>query len=99
MLTALDRIIIATGDLPRAQREMIHVLGRSPSWVGGYPGDQTESVLWKLDNLCIELLAPVGDTAVCQQLRERIDSDGGGVYAMVLACEDIAGTTQKLRDN
>lgn len=99
MLTALDRIIIATGDLPRAQREMIHVLGRSPSWVGGYPGDQTESVLWKLDNLCIELLAPVGDTAVCQQLRERIDSGGGGVYAVVLACEDIAGTTQEIREN
>lgn len=99
MLTRTDRIVIATGDLDRAQREMIHVLGRSPSWVGGYPGDQTESVLWKLDNLCIELASPVGDTLVCRALRERIEKQGGGVHALVLACDDITTTTKAIREN
>lgn len=97
MLTATDRIVIATPDLARAQREMIHVLGRSPSWVGGYPGDETGSVLWKLDNLCIELLSPRGDTAVCRSLHKRIAS-GGRLHALVLACRDIATTVKELRE-
>lgn len=98
MLTNTDRIVIATGDLEKAQKDLVHVLGRSPSWVGGYPGDETESVLWKLDNICIELVAPVGDTQACKALRERLDSSGGGVHALHLACDDIETTTAALRE-
>ena len=85
MLTNTDRIVIAAGDLEKAQKDLVHVLGRSPSWVGGYPGDETASVLWKLDNICIELVAPVGETQTCKDLRERLDTSGGGVHAQSIA--------------
>ncbi len=98
MLLRTDRVVIAVDDLDRAQREMISVLGRSPAWVGGYPGDETENVLFRLDNLCVELLAARGDTKLCRELRKHIEKNGGGLHALHLACDDIVTTTKELRE-
>ncbi len=97
MLQRTDRIIIAVEDLDRAQREMLHVLGRSPAWVGGYPGDETASVLFRLDNVCIELLAPLGDTPTCKGLRNQLEKSGPGVHALQLATDGIETTIAELR--
>jgi catechol 2,3-dioxygenase-like lactoylglutathione lyase family enzyme len=77
----------------------VNVLGRSPAWVGGYPGDETECVVFQLDNLSIELLAARGETSVCRALRRQIEENGGGVHALHLACDDLATTTKALREN
>lgn len=97
MLLRTDRVVIAVEDLDRAQKEMIHLLGRSPAWLGGYPGDETACVLFRLDNLCVELLAPRGDTPVCEGLREQLKGNGGGLHALYFECDDIASTTKQLR--
>jgi catechol 2,3-dioxygenase-like lactoylglutathione lyase family enzyme len=99
VLLRTDRVVIAVEDLDRAQREMVNVLGRSPAWVGGYPGDETECVSFRLDNLCIELVAARGDTKVCEELRKQIKENGGGLHALHLACDDIETTTKALREN
>jgi catechol 2,3-dioxygenase-like lactoylglutathione lyase family enzyme len=99
VLLRTDRIVIAASDLDRAQREMIDLLGRSPAWVGEYPADETDCVLFRLDNLCVELLAPRGDTPVCDGLRKQIESQGGGLYALHLECDDISTTTKAMREH
>ncbi|MCH7866649.1 MAG: VOC family protein [Myxococcales bacterium] len=99
MLQRTDRISIAVEDLGRAQKEMMQVLGRSPAWVGGYPGDETACVLFRLDNVCIELLSPLGDTATCNALRVQIEARGGGLHALHLASDDLAATVEELRDH
>lgn len=96
MLTRTDRIVIAVEDMARAKREMLQVLGRSPAWVGSYPGDETACVVFQLDNVCIELLAPIGDTPTCDALRKQIDLRGGGVHALHLATDDIVATHKEL---
>lgn len=99
MLLRTDRVVIAVEDLDRGQKEMINLLGRSPAWVGGYPGDETACVLFRLDNLCVELLAPRGETPACEALREQIESNGGGLHALHLECDDIASTAKQLWAN
>ena len=97
MLQRTDRIVIAVEDLDRAQREMLHVLGRSPAWVGGYPGDETASVLFRLDNVCIELVTPLGDTPTCDGLRRQLEKGGPGVHALHFATDGIETTIAELR--
>jgi catechol 2,3-dioxygenase-like lactoylglutathione lyase family enzyme len=54
-------------------------------------------VLFRLDNVCIELLSPLGDTPVCRALRTRLEA-GGGVHALHLASDDIAETVGEMRE-
>lgn len=99
MLQRTDRVVIAVGDLEKAKKEMVAVLGRTPAWVGGYPADQTECVLFHLDNLNVELLSPApgGDTPVCKALQAQLDEHGGGLFALHLETEDIANCLEGIR--
>ncbi len=99
MLLRTDRVVIATPDLERTQKEMVIVLGRGPTWAGEYPADETACVLFRLENTSVELLTPRGGTPACKALRRQIEKHGGGLHALVLECDDIESTTKELREN
>jgi catechol 2,3-dioxygenase-like lactoylglutathione lyase family enzyme len=100
MLTRMDRVVIAVRDIRRAQQEAISVLGLTPAWVGGYPGDQTEAVLFRLENVCIELLSPApdADSPAANRLAAKLDEKGDGLFAIVFESDHIDDDTAGLAE-
>jgi catechol 2,3-dioxygenase-like lactoylglutathione lyase family enzyme len=86
MLTALDHIVVAVGDLTTAHRSYARLLGRASTWRGEHPALGTENVLFRLSNTYLELLAPAPGSG--QWLRDRLDADGEGLFAMAFATDD-----------
>lgn len=90
MWKAIDRLMIATDDLERAQRQCVTLLGRSPSWSGEYAGLAIQHVLFRLANTQIELLAPLGATEGNAALRAHLDERGPGLFGMALETGDLS---------
>ena len=100
MLTRVDRVIVAVRDLGKGQRQAVSVLGLTPAWVGGYPGEQTESALFHLGNVCIELLSPVpeAESLSAKALEAHFEKKGDGLYALVFETDDIDGELERLAE-
>jgi catechol 2,3-dioxygenase-like lactoylglutathione lyase family enzyme len=86
MLTALDHVVVAVRDLPGAARRTAQLLGRAATWRGEHPALGTENALFRLDNTYHELLAPAEGAG--RWLREWLDANGEGVYALAFATPD-----------
>ncbi len=86
MLTALDHIVVAVRDLTTAHRAYARLLGRASTWRGEHPALGTENALFRLANTYLELLAPAEGAG--QWLRERLDAEGEGLFAMAFATDD-----------
>jgi len=86
MLTALDHFVVAVRDLPTATRSYARLLGRAATWRGEHPVLGTENALFRLENTYLELLAPAEGAG--QWLREHLDAQGEGVYALAFATPD-----------
>ena len=88
MLTALDHVILAVDDLESATRDMVGLLGRTPSWRGEHPAMGTANTLFRLDNLYVELLSPVGEGPVAGVLRRRFEEKGEGPFGLAFRTDD-----------
>ena len=88
-VTALDHVVIAVGDLERAEADYAKVLGLSPSWHGTHPDYGTANVLFRIDNTYVELLAPRGDGILGSMLRLWLNQHGVGALGLVFATDDI----------
>jgi len=86
MLSALDHFVIAVNDLPSATRSYSQLLGRVPTWRGEHPVLGTENSLFRLANTYLELLAPTAGGG--QWLREVLQADGEGPFALAFATPD-----------
>ena len=98
MLTGIDHLILATDDLPAAERQCMAVLGRSPSWAGAHPAFGTRNVIFRLSNTYIELLAPDGDGPVADRLRADLAESGPGLYGLALSTADADGAAAQMRE-
>jgi catechol 2,3-dioxygenase-like lactoylglutathione lyase family enzyme len=86
MLTGLDHFVVAVRDLPAATRCYARLLGRAATWRGEHPVLGTENALFRLENTYLELLAPAEGAG--QWLREHLDAQGEGVFALAFATPD-----------
>ena len=89
VLNSIDRVMIATDDLEKAQRDAISLLGRTPSWQGDYPSLGLRYVLFCLENTRIELLAPVEGEKDGLGLREHLDQHGPGLFGLAFSTSDV----------
>lgn len=97
MLAALDHIVIAVRDLDAATEVQTRLLGRRPSWRGLHPAYGTANVLFRLDNLYVELLAPCGSGSFTAPLTEWIEGRGEGLFALAFGTPDAAAAAQEFR--
>lgn len=88
MLETLDHIVIVTEVLDEAQRQLVALLGRTPSWSGSHPNFGTRNVLFRLRNTYIELLAPDAEGALADGLRARLQERGPGLHALAFGTDD-----------
>jgi len=98
VLDTLDHIVIAVDDLSAAERTAVTLLGRSPSWSGSHPTFGTRNVIFRLSNTYVELLAPEGEGALADALRERLGEKGPGLHALALGTRDAAAAAKALRE-
>ena len=94
--TSVDHLVIGVRDLAAATESYRRLLGLEPSWRGTHPAYGTANTLFRLDNLYVELLAPVADGPIADDLRAGFEARGEGLVAIVFGAADAAATSAAL---
>ncbi len=97
LVTAVERLVIAVRDLAEAERIYTRILGRSPSWRHEDPGGGTAHVLYRLDNIGLELVTPTGDGPWGLVVSRHLEKQGEGIQVLFLATSDAVAATEQLK--
>ena len=94
MITGLDHVVVLTGDIIAASAAYQTLLARAPSWQ--YGGGGADRVLFTLDNITMELVAPSGEDDNAQRIRSILDAQGEGLASICFRTGDIAKMHRRL---
>ncbi|MFP6664342.1 MAG: VOC family protein [Deltaproteobacteria bacterium] len=98
MIRSIDHVIIAVADLEAAALDYSSLLGCQPSWSGEHVDWGTGNVLFGLDGIYVELLAPIGEGGLADALRYQLETRGEGIFAIAFATDDAAVCAATLRE-
>ena len=94
MITGLDHVVALIEDIKAGAKAYELLLGREPSWRSA--SDGAETVLFTLDNMSLELMAPAGNTATADRIRDVIKTSGEGLASICFRVDDIAKMHRRL---
>jgi catechol 2,3-dioxygenase-like lactoylglutathione lyase family enzyme len=94
MITGLDHVVVLVQDIKAGSAAYQLLLGRVPAWHGH--GDGTETVMFTLDNMTVELMAPAGAGATADRIRTVLRSEGEGLASICFRVGDAARTHRRL---
>jgi catechol 2,3-dioxygenase-like lactoylglutathione lyase family enzyme len=94
VITGLDHIVVLLGDIGAGTKAYELLLGRAPSWRSESDGAAT--VLFTLDNMSIELMAPAGSSGTADRIRDAIKLSGEGLASICFGVGDIAKMHRRL---
>ena len=94
MITGLDHIVVLVSDLAAAASAYQTLFARTPAWRNS--GDGAERVLFTLDHMTLELMAPVGEGAAADRVRAVIAAQGEGLASLCFRTGDIAKMHRRL---
>jgi catechol 2,3-dioxygenase-like lactoylglutathione lyase family enzyme len=94
MITAIDHLVVLVNDLPAAVAAYETLLGRAPAWRGG--DDGSDNVLFTLDNMSLELMAPAGRGGNADRIRTVIKLQGEGIASVCFRVADAAAMRHRL---
>jgi catechol 2,3-dioxygenase-like lactoylglutathione lyase family enzyme len=94
MITGLDHIVVLTGDIEAGAAAYQTLFARSPSWRNS--GDGAERVLFTLDNMTLELMAPSGEGATAERIRAVLAAQGEGLASICFRASDISKMHRRL---
>jgi catechol 2,3-dioxygenase-like lactoylglutathione lyase family enzyme len=94
MITGLDHVVVLLNDIEAGAAAYELLLGRAPSWRSR--GEGSQAVLFTLDNMSLELMAPVGESVAARRIREVIKLWGEGLASLCFATSDIAKMHRRL---
>ena len=94
MITGLDHVVVLLSDIKAGAMAYERLLGRSPSWRG--ESDGAETVLFTLDNMTLELMAPAGSSPTAERIRNVIKVWGEGLASICFRVGDIQKTWRRL---
>ena len=88
MITALDHLVLLCPDITEGEHTYSQLLGVPPSWRSAGAGQA--SVLFRLGNMALELIAPQGEDETAAKLRKM--TEGGAILTtLVYQTDDLAG--------
>jgi catechol 2,3-dioxygenase-like lactoylglutathione lyase family enzyme len=93
MIVGLDHVVVLVRDIDAAASAYAALLGCEPAWRSA--DEASASVLFTLDNMSVELLAPVAGAAG-DHIRATIDANGEGLASLCLRVEHIANWHRRL---
>ena len=88
MITALDHFVLLCPDIDTGIRDYETLLGAPPAWRAISDGAAT--AVFHTGNTAIELMAPFGEGAVADKLRE-MTATGAKLTTLVYRSDDISG--------
>jgi len=94
MITALDHVVVLTGDIEAATAAYQRLFARAPSWKN--LGDGAARVLFTLDNTTLELMAPSGEGESANRVRSVLITQGEGLASLCFRTNDIERMHRRL---
>jgi catechol 2,3-dioxygenase-like lactoylglutathione lyase family enzyme len=94
VISGLDHVVVLVHDIGKGAAAYSALLGRTPSWRNS--GDGAERVMFTLENMTLELMAPHGFSVAADRIREAIKRSGEGVASMCFATPDIGKMHRRL---
>lgn len=94
MITALDHVVVLTGDIEAATAAYQTLFARSPSWKNF--ADGAARVLFTLDNTTLELVAPSGEGESANRIRPVLITQGEGLASLCFRTNDIEKLHRRL---
>ncbi|MEP6841705.1 MAG: VOC family protein, partial [Bradyrhizobium sp.] len=94
MITGLDHVVVLTGDIQAASAAYQTLFARAPAWQNS--GDGADRVLFTLDNMSLELMAPSGMDANAERIRGVLAGQGEGLASLCFRTNDIAKMHRRL---
>jgi catechol 2,3-dioxygenase-like lactoylglutathione lyase family enzyme len=94
VITGLDHLVVLLSDIEAGALAYESLLGRAPSWRS--QGDGSETVLFTLDNMSLELMAPSGHSPTAERIRHVMKIRGEGLASICFRVSDIGTTFRRL---
>jgi catechol 2,3-dioxygenase-like lactoylglutathione lyase family enzyme len=94
VITGLDHLVVPLSDIKAGAKAYELLLGRAPSWRS--QGDGSETVLFTLDNMSLELMAPSGHSPTAERIHNAIKIWGDGLASICFRVGDIEKTFRQL---
>jgi catechol 2,3-dioxygenase-like lactoylglutathione lyase family enzyme len=94
VITGLDHVVVLVGDIAAGATTYQTLFARAPAWQSS--GDGAERVLFTLDNMTLELMAPSGDGATPERIRAVLAEQGEGLASICFRTGDIAKMHRRL---
>jgi catechol 2,3-dioxygenase-like lactoylglutathione lyase family enzyme len=94
VITGLDHVVVLVRDIADGTMAYQTLLARTPAWRN--TGDGADRVLFTLDNMTLELMAPNGDGATADRIREVTAEQGEGLASICFRTGDIAKMYRRL---
>ena len=94
MIIGLDHVVVLVRDLAAGEAAYQTLFARAPAWRNSADGAQR--VLFTLDNMTLELMAPDGDGATADKIRAVIAAQGEGLASICFRSSDIAKMHRRL---
>jgi catechol 2,3-dioxygenase-like lactoylglutathione lyase family enzyme len=94
MITGLDHIVALVKDIGAAKAAYQTLLGRAPAWQNS--GEGADRVLFTLENMTLELMAPSGFTATADRMRALLDDQEGVLASLCFRVADMSKMHRRL---
>jgi catechol 2,3-dioxygenase-like lactoylglutathione lyase family enzyme len=94
VISGLDHVVVLVADIGKGAAAYETLLGRKPSWRNS--GDGAERVLFTLENVTLELMAPHGFSVAADRIRAAIKTSGEGFASLCFATPDIGKMHRRL---
>ena len=94
MISGLDHVVVLVRDIEAASLAYQTLFARTPAWRN--VGDGAARVLFTLDNMTLELMAPEGDDTPAKRIRDVLAAQGEGLASICFATRDIAKMHRRL---
>lgn len=94
MIAALDHVVVLLRDIEAGVAAYEPLFARAPAW--RTKADGAETVLFTLDNMTLELMAPTGDGPAADRIRAVLAAQGEGLASICFRTGDIARMHRRL---
>jgi len=94
VITGLDHVVVLVSDIKAGTAAYQTLFARAPVWQNN--GEGAERVLFTLDNMTLELMAPSGEGTAAERIRTVIAEQGEGLASICFRTSDIAKMHRRL---
>ena len=94
MIIGLDHVVALVKDIEAASASYQALFARAPAWRND--DDGADRVLFTLDNMSLELMAPSGSGATADRIRSLLDDQGEGLASICFRVADIGKMYRRL---